>query len=113
MIEMSTDYTQTLRSIKDAEEASSKAIDEKKKMLTERLENARSETVAEVASVKEQAETMVTKEIDIAQKSAEADSKKIVESTVSEAQAIARKKVTKSALKKIIEETLLSEFAGE
>jgi vacuolar-type H+-ATPase subunit H len=113
MIELSTDYTQTLKSIKDAEESSSKTIDERKKMLAESLEKARAQSDIEITSVKAQAEALVADEIAVVRKAAEADSKKLIESTVTQAQAISRKKIAKSGLKKIIEETLLSEFTGE
>ena len=113
MIEMSTDYTQALKSIKDAEESSGKAIDERKRALAESLEKAHAESEAEIATAKLQAEGMVAEQIESARKVAEQDSKKIVDSTTTQAQLIARKKVSKAELKKIIEETLLSEFAGE
>lgn len=113
MIELSADYTQTLKSIKDAEESSSKAIEERKKALAESLEKTRLQSEAEIALAKQQAEKIIADEVEAARKAAEADSKKIVESTTAQAQSIARKKISKAALKKIIEETLLSEFSGE
>lgn len=107
---MSTDYTQTLKTIKEAEEASSSAIAERKKKLAEQLEWAKDQASKEIATAKAAAEVYVAKEVDNARSAAEANSKSLFASTVRDAEKVATKKVSKTEFYKIIEETLLSEF---
>ena len=112
MIMMSTDYTEALKTIKEAEGASSSAIAERKKKLAEQLEWAKEQAAKDIAAANAAAEAYVAKEVENAKSAAEANSKMLVASTVKDADRVASKKVTKTEFKKIIEDTLLSEFKG-
>ena len=112
MITMSSEYTETLKAIKQAEEASYIALAERKKALGEKLEKAESETSNEISEAKGDAESYVSKQMESARSEAEADSRTLVDSTKKDAEKIAHKKLGKSEFKKIIEETILSEFKG-
>jgi vacuolar-type H+-ATPase subunit H len=109
---VSNDYTQTLKAIKDAEEASANALAEKKKLLVAQLEAAQEQASKDVAAAKAAAEEYIAKEVEIARASAEAKAKLLVASTQEEAESIAAKKLGKTQLDKIIEDILLSEFEG-
>lgn len=109
---MSTDYTQTLKSIKEAEEASSNAIAELRKKLAEQLEVAKEQASKDLAEAKSAAEEYVANEVGRARSAAEANSKVLVASTVKDAEKVADKKLGKIEFKKIIEDTLLPEFQG-
>jgi len=111
-ITMSTDYTQTLKTIKDAEEASAREIAEKKKALAEKLEKAQAEANAGVVKARTDAETNVSQEVEAAKVTAEAEARKLVESNVKDAERVAQKKLGKNEFKKIIDDILLSEFKG-
>jgi len=109
---MSTDYTQTLKSIKEAEETSAREIAEKKKALAQKLQNLEVEANKSIASAKEEAEAYLTKQVELARASAQVDAEELIASTKKDAEKVAAKKLEKTTFKKIIEETLLSEFKG-
>jgi len=109
---MSTDYTQTLKSIKEAEEISAREIADKKKVLAEKLQNLEVEANKSIALAKEESETYVDQQVEQARASAQVGAEKLISSTKKDAEKVAAKKVEKAGFKKIIEETLLSEFKG-
>ena len=109
---MSIDYTQTLKTIKDAEEESARAIAEEKKAFAEKLEKAQAEANADVARARTEAEAYVLQEVEAARVTAEAEARKLVDSNVKDAERVAQRKLGKTEFKKIIDDTLLSEFKG-
>ncbi|MHB8567946.1 MAG: hypothetical protein ACYC7D_06915 [Nitrososphaerales archaeon] len=109
---MSTDYTQALRSIKQAEETSNREISERKKALEENLRMAEEEASRSIAAAKQEAESMVAVEVERTKLGAQAGAETLLSSTTMEASGVAAKKLSASELRKIIEETLLSEFKG-
>ncbi|MDG6905614.1 MAG: hypothetical protein JRN20_07510 [Nitrososphaerota archaeon] len=109
---MSTDYTQTLKAIKEAEEASGNAVAERKKKLAEQLELAKEQASKDLATAKAASEEYIAKEVEKARSAAEADSKVLTASTVKDAEKVAERKLGKTEFKKIIEDTLLAEFQG-
>jgi vacuolar-type H+-ATPase subunit H len=112
MMAMSTDYTQTLKSIKEAEETSAREIAEKKKSVAEKLQNLEVEANKSIAAAKEEAEAYVAEQVENARSLAQVEADKLIASTKKDAQKVASKKLEKTAFKKIIEDTLLSEFKG-
>jgi vacuolar-type H+-ATPase subunit H len=112
MIVMSTDYTQALKNIKEAEEASSRAIEEKKKALMAELAAAQEEASKLNTAARAEAEAYVAGQVEYARSVAEKGAEKLVATTQKDAQQIAKKKLGKAALEKIIEDILLSEFKG-
>ena len=111
-VTMSTDYTQTLKTIKETEEESARTITEKKKALAEKLEKAQGEANADVARARSAAEAHVSREVETARSAAEAEARKLVESNVKDAEKVAQRKLGKAEFKKMIDDILLSEFKG-
>src|SRR5579875_1283270 len=109
---MSTDYTQTLKSIKEAEEASNAAIAERKRQLEERLRSAEEDSARSLAEARKKAEELIAAEVERARLSAQSNAEKLLASTSKDAAKIAAKRLSPIELRKIIDETLLSEFKG-
>jgi vacuolar-type H+-ATPase subunit H len=107
---MSQDYTQTLKTIKEAEEENSKLIADKKKHLSEDLQLAQEEGEKSIAAAKAQAEAYVSSEVDKTRREAQVEAEKLLESAQDEAEKIAAKKMNDAKLKKIIQDVLFSEF---
>jgi vacuolar-type H+-ATPase subunit H len=107
---MSTDYTETLKKIKETEETTSREILEKRKALEAELRSMEEAAAASIAEAKKQAEALVSGEVENARKAAQKQADAHLASTSKEAKEIAARKLDKAALKKIIDKTILSEF---
>ena len=107
---MSTDYTETLKKIKETEEASSREVLEKRKSLEAELQALESESAASIAEAKRQAEAHIADEVENARKSAQKSADALATKTAKEANAVAAKRLDKKELKKIIDNKLFSEF---
>lgn len=110
---MSTNYTDTLKRIKDAEEASNREVAEKKKSLEADLSDIEQTADQSIEVAKKDAELYVTKETDEAKESADKDAKTLLSSTQRQADAIASKRLDKKAFQRIIDEIIFSEFKSE
>jgi vacuolar-type H+-ATPase subunit H len=107
---MSTDYTETLKKIKETEETTSREILERRKALEEELRKLEAESAAEIAEAKHQAEFHVASEVEKARKASQERADALLSTTNKEAKAVSAKKLDKVALRKIIDKTILSEF---
>ena len=107
---LSTDYTETLKKIKETEEASSREILERRKALEEELRGLEAESSAAIAEAKKRADAHIAEEVEKAHKSAQKGAETLATKTTKEANALASKKLDKKDLKKIMDETLFSEF---
>jgi vacuolar-type H+-ATPase subunit H len=107
---MSTDYTETLKKIKETEEATSREILEKRKALEEELRRLEEASAASIAESKRKGEELVAGEVENARRAAQQGADAILASTSKEAKEIAAKKLDKAALRKIIDKTILPEF---
>jgi len=107
---MSTDYTETLKKIKEAEEVSSRELLDKRKALEADLRTMEDASAASIADAKKQAEALIASEVENARKSAQRQADARLASTGKEAKETAAKRLDKSALRKIIDNTILSEF---
>jgi vacuolar-type H+-ATPase subunit H len=107
---MSTDYTETLKKIKETEEATSREILERRKALEEELRRMEADSATSIAQAKAQAEAYVAAEVEKAGKSAQAKADGLLATTSKQAKDVAAKKLDKKDLKKIIDNTLFSEF---
>ena len=107
---MSTDYTETLKKIKETEEATSREILERRKALEEELRRMEADSATSIAQAKAQAEAYVAAEVEKASKSAQAKADGLLAATSKQAKDVAAKKLDKKDLKKIIDNTLFSEF---
>lgn len=110
MSQSSTDYTETLKKIKETEEATSRDVLERRKALEEELRRLEEDSAAKIADAKKQAETIVGNEVEKARSSAQRDADALLAKTYSETKQISSQKQDKAALKKIIDQVVLSEF---
>ena len=107
---MSTDYTETLKKIKETEEATSRETLERRKQLEEELRKLEEESAAEIAEAKQQAEFHIANEVEKARKAAQEKADALLATTYKQAKDISAKKLDKAQLRKIIDKTILSEF---
>ena len=107
---LSTDYTETLKKIKETEEASSREVLERRKALEEQLRGLEAQPATSLAEAKKRADEHIAQEVEKARKAAEKESTALSAKTGKEADALAAKKLDKKDLKKIIQDTLFSEF---
>ncbi len=107
---MSTDYTETLKKIKETEEATSREILERRKALEEELRKMEADSAGQIAQAKAQGEAYIAAEVEKARKSAQAKADTLLGTTSKEAKDVAAKRLDKKDLKKIIDNTLFSEF---
>jgi vacuolar-type H+-ATPase subunit H len=105
----STEYTDTLKKIKDTEEQSARELSERRKTLEDELHRLEEESANALAAARAEAEEYVAKEVAKAKGEGELDAKKMLSVTTKEAGATATKKLDKPALAKIVDE-ILSEF---
>ncbi len=107
---MSTDYTETLKKIKETEEATSREILERRKALEEELRRMEGESASSIAQAKAQAEAYTATEVEKARASAQGRADALLATTSKQAKEVAAQRLDKKALKKIIDNTLFSEF---
>jgi vacuolar-type H+-ATPase subunit H len=107
---LSTDYTETLKKIKDTEEAASREVLEKRKALEEELRRMEDAAAQSIAEAKRKGEALIADEVDKAAKAAQTQADAMVSATEKESQQTAGKKLDKASLKKIVDGTILAEF---
>ena len=107
---MSTDYTEILKKIKETEEATNRELLEKRKSFEEDLRKLEAESAAAIANAKKEGEARVSSEADKARKAAQKGADALLSTTSREAKEVAAKRLDKKDLKKIIDNTLFSEF---
>ena len=107
---MSTDYTETLKKIKETEEATSREILDRRKALEAGLQKLEADSAGEIGDAKNQAESHISREVEKARKAAQEKADALHSKTNKEAKEISAKKLDKATLRKIIDKTILSEF---
>ena len=107
---MSADYTDTLKKIKGLEEASSKALAERRRALEEQLRQLEAESAHSINDAKKKAEGLISERVGQARESANKEAGEISSVAEKEAGAMASKKLGKKELKKVIDDVLFSEF---
>jgi vacuolar-type H+-ATPase subunit H len=107
---MSTNYTDTLKRIKDAEEASNREVSEKKKSLEAELHDIERVADQSIEVAKKEAEIYVTNEVDAAKETAQKEADALLSSTRKKADEIASRKLEKKEFRRITDDTVLSEF---
>ena len=110
---MSTNYTDTLKRIKEAEETSNREVAEKKKSLEAELHDIEQVADESIVVAKKEAELYVTKETDAARESAEKEASTLLSLTKKRADDIASKRLDKKEFRKVIDEIIFSEFKSE
>ena len=110
---MSTNYTDTLKKIKDAEEASNREVSEKKKSLEAELLGIEQEADKSIAAAKTNAEAYVAKEGETAKKSSQREADALLSATKKKADQVASKMLDKKQLREIVDKVLFSEFKDE
>lgn len=107
---MSTDYTETLKKIKDIEEATGKELLERRRALEEELRLLEEEAAVSIEEAKRKGEAHVSEEVEKAHRSAQKEADSLNSETTARADSVATRKLDKKQVKKIVEETLFSEF---
>jgi vacuolar-type H+-ATPase subunit H len=107
---MSTNYADTLKRIKDAEEASNREVAEKKKSLEAGLHEVEREADESIEATKKEAELYVTREADQARQLAQKSADDLLASTRRKADGVASRKLDKKEFRRIIDDIVLSEF---
>lgn len=107
---MSTDYTETLKKIKDTEEASSREVLERRKVLEDELRKLEDASNAQIEEAKKKADALVTDEVAKTVRAAQKEADATLASVERESKQVSGKKLDKAAVKKIVDSTLLAEF---
>ena len=108
---MSTNYTDTLKRIKEAEETSNREVAERKKTLETELHELEQVADESIEVAKKDAELYTTKEAQAAREFAEREASELLASTARNAERIASKRMTKKELRRMIDDIIFSEFA--
>ena len=107
---MSTDYTETLKKIKETEEATSREVLERRKQLEEELRKLEESSASEIAEARKQGEFHVASEVEKVRKASQEKADALLATTYKQAKDVSAKKLDKAQLRKIIDKTVLSEF---
>ncbi len=105
----STEYTDTLKKIKETEEQGAKELTERRKVLEDGFHRLEEDSANSLAAARSEAEEYISNEVAKARADGELDAKQMLSSNTKEAEATATKKLDKRALAKIVDE-ILSEF---
>lgn len=110
---MSTNYTETLKRIKDAEEASNREVAEKKKDLEAELLTLEQAADRSIEAARKDAELYVDRAAETARESAQREADALLTSAQKNAQEVSSRRVGKKELGKIADGIVFSEFKGE
>jgi vacuolar-type H+-ATPase subunit H len=107
---MSQDYTETLKRIKETEEASSREILERRKALEADLRSLEEQASVTIDEAKRRGEALVADEVSKAVRAAEKEAQSSLTSSEQESKKTSAKKLNKASLDKIAETIILAEF---
>jgi vacuolar-type H+-ATPase subunit H len=110
---MSTEYGETLKKIKETEEAGNREVADKKKSLEDELKALEAQSDASIDAARSESESYITSEVEKARKAAQADADALLASSEEKADETAKKKLDKKELTKIIDKALLTGFEEE
>ena len=110
---MSTSYTDTLKRIKDAEDASNREVSEKKKDLEEGLHEMEQAADQSIEVAKREAELYVTKEVENQREFSQKQAEEVLVSATRTAEGIISKKINRKEFRKIIDDIVFSDFKSE
>jgi len=113
LIDLSTNYTETLKRIKDAEEASNREVAEKKKDLEAELLGLEQASDESIESARKDAELSVERAAETAREAAQSEADTLLSKAQRSAQEISSKRLGKKELGKIADGIVFSEFKGE
>lgn len=108
-----SNYTETLKRIKDAEEASNREVAEKKKSLEAELHDLEKVSDESIEVAKKDADLYVTNEVEAARELAQKDAEALLGSSRRQADTIASRKLTKRELQQAVSDIVFSEFKSE
>jgi len=112
-LRLSTNYTETLKRIKDAEEASNREVAEKKKDLEAELLGIEEAADNSIEAARKEAELYVEKAGESARDAAQKGADALLATAQKDAQQVASRRLGKKELGKILDDTVFSEFKGE
>jgi vacuolar-type H+-ATPase subunit H len=107
---MSSNYTQTLKTIKEKEEEINNDLDSKKKELEATIHKLQEEAFQTLASARLQAEKKIADQVGKTRAVAEKEADELAESKKKEANQVVSRTLTDSEIQQIIDDILLSEF---
>jgi vacuolar-type H+-ATPase subunit H len=110
---LSTNYTDTLKRIKDAEEASNREVAEKKKSLEAELLGIEEAADKSIEAASTEAEFSVEKAGETARETAQEQADAILVSALKSAQETSSRRLGKKELTKIADGIFFAEFKGE
>ena len=108
-MDASTEYTDTLKRIKEIEQEGARGLSERKKQLEEELQRLEEESAKSIAAARAESDDYVAKQVAQARDAAQREAEATLSSTAKQAHAVAQKRLDKRSLTKISEE-ILSEF---
>jgi vacuolar-type H+-ATPase subunit H len=110
---LSTNYTETLKRIKDAEEASNREVSEKKKDLEAELLSIEQAADKSIEAARKEADLSVERASETAKDLSQKEADALLASAQKNAEEISSKRLGRKELAKIVDEILLPEFKGE
>jgi vacuolar-type H+-ATPase subunit H len=110
---LSTNYTETLKRIKDAEEASNREVAEKKKSLEAELLTLEQAADKSIEAARKDAELYVERAAETAREAAQGEADALLSTAQKNAQELSSKRLGKKELGKIADGIVFSEFKGE
>jgi vacuolar-type H+-ATPase subunit H len=105
-----TNYTETLKRIKDAEEASNREVAEKKKDLEAELLSIEQAADSSIEATRKDAELSVEKAGEAAKESSQKEADALLASARKKAEEISSRRLGKKELGKIVDSILFAEF---
>jgi vacuolar-type H+-ATPase subunit H len=110
---LSTNYTETLKRIKDAEEASNREVAEKKKDLEVELLALEQAADKSIEAARKDAELYVERAAETAREAAQGEADTLLSTAQKNAQELSSKRLGNKELGKIADGIVFSEFKGE
>jgi len=107
-MEPQEEYLKSLKQIKEAEEKVQEALDSRRKVVQEELQNLQVDTEAAVDAARKEGERMIEMEVERARQEAHMEEQKILDDAKTKASTISTKRVDAKTVRTIIEEVLLN-----
>ncbi len=104
------EYTDTLKQIKEIEEAGAKELIDAKKTMEAEVHALEEESARSIAATRERADVTVATEVDQARREAQAEANEAFGAAQKESDKVMLRKLDKKDLKKVIDEIILAEF---
>lgn len=104
------EYTDTLKQIKEIEEAGAKELADAKKAMESEVHSLEEESAKSIAATRERADVTVATGVDQARRQAQAEANEAIAAAQKGSDSIMLRKLDKKDLRKVIDEIILAEF---